>query len=95
VLELADDLQVEVFRLLDQPRTAATLAARTAAGADTIAALLARWSALGIVFGDGGGYLHVAVESDNQILARLDHWRRGGTTITEHSREVSHAGVAG
>ncbi|MFK3979668.1 RiPP maturation radical SAM C-methyltransferase [Micromonospora sp. NPDC050397] len=100
VLELTSELEVALFRLLDQPRTAATLSSRTAGGAEVVASILTRWSELGIVFQDGATYLHIAVESDNQVLTRLDHWRRGGTTIADavgslHTGEERHAGVAG
>jgi ribosomal peptide maturation radical SAM protein 1 len=87
VLRLTDPTQVAAFRLLEQPHTAAALAGKLAAQPPTrppaepaaqpateavaVAALLAEWVALGIVFTDAGQYVHVAVAPDNSELLRI------------------------
>ncbi|WP_441248400.1 RiPP maturation radical SAM C-methyltransferase [Kitasatospora sp. McL0602] len=73
VLELTDPVELTLFRLLGRPRTAAVLAARTPGGAATVDPVLRRWTALGLLFHDGDSCLQVAVESDNQVLMRLEH----------------------
>ncbi|ASW57160.1 RiPP maturation radical SAM C-methyltransferase [Plantactinospora sp. KBS50] len=82
VLELATPAEIELFRLLDQPRTAATLAARVPGGAPVVGPLLERWSELGILFHDAGHQVHVAVESNNQVLARMEHRRTAAAVAT-------------
>ncbi len=86
VLELDTDAELTMFRLLDQPRGTATLAERVPGGATVATALLARWQELGMVFGDDGHYVHTAVESDNQLLWRVDHW---------HARAAAAGSVVG
>jgi len=111
VLELTTAPEIALFRLLDQPRTAATLAAKVPGGAAVVEPLLDRWSALGILFHDDGYQVHLAVESDNQMLARTDHRRRAaagtagdaaggsggqpGTGTAGQSEEEPHAVVVG
>ncbi|GAA1934554.1 RiPP maturation radical SAM C-methyltransferase [Kitasatospora viridis] len=73
VLELTDPVELALFRLLDQPRSPAALAARLPGGAATVASLLPHWEALGLLFHDGERWLQVAVESDNQVLMRVEH----------------------
>ncbi|GAA1241308.1 RiPP maturation radical SAM C-methyltransferase [Kitasatospora nipponensis] len=70
---LTDPVELALFRLLAQPRTPTALAARIPGGAAAVQPLLARWTALGLLFHEGGSYLQVAVESDNQVLMRLEH----------------------
>ncbi|MER5638990.1 RiPP maturation radical SAM C-methyltransferase [Kitasatospora sp. NPDC002227] len=82
-LELTDPAELALYRLLDQPRTPAVLAARTPGGAAVVEPLLARWRELGLLFHDGASYLQVAVEADNQVLMRLEH--RHGSTLGEVS----------
>ncbi|MDG4830829.1 RiPP maturation radical SAM C-methyltransferase [Solwaraspora sp. WMMD1047] len=79
VLELTADLELALFRLLHQPRTPAVLAERTAAvGGDParVAAILADWSDLGLVFTDAGTWIQVATEANNQMLLRVQHRHR-------------------
>jgi len=78
VLELASPEEIALFRLLDQPRAPATLAARTPGGAAVVEPLIEYWTKLGILFSDGGHLIHTAVESDNQVLLRIDHGSDGG-----------------
>ncbi|OLF16190.1 RiPP maturation radical SAM C-methyltransferase [Actinophytocola xanthii] len=72
-LELTTPAELALFRLLDQPRTPATLAARVPGGEPVVADLLSRWERLGIVFSEGGHHLQVAVEARNQELMRVAH----------------------
>ncbi|MGW0803427.1 RiPP maturation radical SAM C-methyltransferase [Nonomuraea sp. NPDC002799] len=77
VLDLADPLEVTVFRLLDTPHSTAGLARKAAAGhegvtEDRIDALLARWRVLGLIFCDAGQAVHVAPAGANQDLMRLE-----------------------
>ncbi|APU15951.1 bacteriocin maturation radical SAM protein 1 [Actinoalloteichus sp. GBA129-24] len=84
VLELADPTELRLFRLLDQPRSARTLAERVDGGADVVAEVLARWAALGVVFTDAGMFVQVAVEARNQVLMRVHHRHSAA------AEEVSH-----
>ncbi|MEU3459251.1 RiPP maturation radical SAM C-methyltransferase [Streptomyces sp. NPDC006733] len=74
VLRLDDPVELAVFRLLDQPRTPAVLAAKAGARAGRavdgaeITALLDRWCALGLVFTDNGQFVHVVPAAVNQEL---------------------------
>ncbi|MFD7453672.1 RiPP maturation radical SAM C-methyltransferase [Kitasatospora sp. NPDC059827] len=78
-VELTDPVELAVFRLLDRPRSAAALAAKVPGGAAAVEPVLERFTALGLLFHDGDGYLQVAVESDNQVLMRMRH-RHGPDT---------------
>ena len=73
VLELTDPAELALFRLLDQPRSMTALAARTPGGEAVAGPLIERWSALGLLFQDQDTWLQVAVESDNQVLMRVEH----------------------
>lgn len=86
VLELTTPAEVELFRLLGQPRTVATLAAKVPGGAAAVEPLLSRWTALGLLFHDGGHQVHLAVESNNQVLTRIDHRRAEVRRLEEESR---------
>lgn len=77
LLDLTDPLEMTVFRLLDMPHSPAAVlhkaAARHEDATETrINEILARWRSLGLVFTDGGQYIHVAPEVANQDLMRLD-----------------------
>jgi ribosomal peptide maturation radical SAM protein 1 len=84
LLDLTDPLEVTVFRLLDTPHSLPALLRKTAARcADTrespgevtqerVTDLLAHWLGLGLVFAEGGQYVHVAPVVANQDLLRLD-----------------------
>jgi ribosomal peptide maturation radical SAM protein 1 len=84
-MELTDPFETAVFRLLDQPHTAAALHRKTAAasasagGAERtpqdLEALLEKWVTLGVVFTDAGQYVHIAPAAVNQDLLRLDYMR--------------------
>jgi hypothetical protein len=70
-------MQVAAFRLLEQPHTAPGLAGKLAdagfeRGVDEVRTLLEDWQRLGLVFTDGGYYVHVAPDSKNQDLMRID-----------------------
>ena len=76
-LRLTDPMQVAAFRLLEQPHTAPGLAGKLAdagfeRGVDEVRTLLDDWQRLGLVFTDGGYYVHVAPDSKNQDLMRID-----------------------
>ncbi|MFY1633550.1 RiPP maturation radical SAM C-methyltransferase [Solwaraspora sp. WMMB335] len=94
VMELATPPEIELFRLLGQPRTAATLAAKVPGGAMVVEPLLAHWSALGLLFHDGGYQVHLAVESNNQVLTRLDHRRATDSAATDSAATAPAATAA-
>ncbi|MCD9144964.1 RiPP maturation radical SAM C-methyltransferase [Streptomyces albireticuli] len=89
VLELTGPEETALFRLLDQPHTvtAAARKLRAAAGAgadrapagpgdpgeDRVRQTLRHWRSLGLVYEDGGQYVHVAPASVNQELLRLGY----------------------
>ena len=78
-LELTAELEIALFRLLDQPRSVSVLTDRTAPlGADPAAVetILRRWSQLGVVFTDAGSWIHLATEARNQMLLRVQHRHR-------------------
>jgi ribosomal peptide maturation radical SAM protein 1 len=74
---LHDPVEVAAFRLLEQPRTAATLARRVCEAVEAPVAdhrveeLLARWRELGIVFEEAGQLIHIAPAATNRELTRL------------------------
>ncbi|MGI5359031.1 RiPP maturation radical SAM C-methyltransferase [Streptomyces sp. CA-252508] len=82
-MELTDPFERAAFRLLDQPHTPAALARKAARKAPGTAApdeagvqrLLDTWLALGLVFTDGGQYVHIAPAAVNEDLLRLDFMR--------------------
>ncbi|QFR91988.1 RiPP maturation radical SAM protein 1 [Streptomyces tsukubensis] len=81
-LELTDPYELAVFRLLDQPHTASALARKASARVpgdarpeSAVQELLDRWLALGVVFTDGGSYVHIAPSAVNEDLLRLDFMR--------------------
>ncbi|PTA47534.1 RiPP maturation radical SAM C-methyltransferase [Micromonospora sp. RP3T] len=73
VVRLTDAGEVAAFRLLDQPHSLGSLARRLSRPEPELAALLERWRELGVVFTDGGQFVHVAPRSMNQHLLRIDH----------------------
>ncbi|MFF8812680.1 RiPP maturation radical SAM C-methyltransferase [Streptomyces pactum] len=76
--ELTDPLHLAAFRLLDQPhaltpltrKLRARLPGRTVEEPE-VAALLEEWLGLGLVFTDGGQYVHIAPAAVNEDLLRL------------------------
>ncbi|WP_406730293.1 RiPP maturation radical SAM C-methyltransferase [Streptomyces sp. NBC_01794] len=81
-MELTDPYEVALFRLLDQPHAPAALARKAAARAagdardqDEVQHILDRWTALGVLFTDGGQYVHIAPAAVNEDLLRLDFMR--------------------
>ncbi|WP_103536024.1 RiPP maturation radical SAM C-methyltransferase [Streptomyces sp. SM11] len=81
-MELTDPFEITLFRLLDQPHAAAALLRKaasrvpghTATEAD-VERLLAHWLELGLLFTDGGQYVHLAPSAVNEDLLRLDFMR--------------------
>ncbi|MFI2186277.1 RiPP maturation radical SAM C-methyltransferase [Streptomyces sioyaensis] len=81
-MELTEPLETAAFRLLDQPHAPAALIRKLAArlpahpvdGA-AVHALLQHWVTLGLVFTDGGQYVHLAPAAVNEDLLRLDFMR--------------------
>ncbi|MGW1787509.1 RiPP maturation radical SAM C-methyltransferase [Streptomyces tubercidicus] len=88
-LELTTPTELAAFRLLDQPHAPAALTRKLAARLPehtvdeaAVRALLQHWVTLGLVFTDGGQYVHLAPAAVNEDLLRLDYMRH------------SHAGAA-
>lgn len=76
-LRLTDPAEVAAFRLLDHSHTAPGLAGKLASagferGVDEVRRLLDAWLRLGLLFTDDGHYVHVAPQSKNQDLMRID-----------------------
>ncbi|WP_033343273.1 RiPP maturation radical SAM C-methyltransferase [Catenuloplanes japonicus] len=71
VLDLQDPGEVALFRLLAQPHKPAALAGKLPGV--PVDALIDRWVELGLLFTDAGQYVHLAVDADNQVLARIEH----------------------
>jgi ribosomal peptide maturation radical SAM protein 1 len=72
---ISDPAEAAAFRLLDQPHTTAGLTRKlTSAGfaitEETVAGVLARWKALGIVFAESGQFIQLATDATNQELQR-------------------------
>ncbi|MFF1485924.1 RiPP maturation radical SAM C-methyltransferase [Streptomyces sp. NPDC058319] len=93
--ELTDPFERAAFRLLDQPHTTAALtrkAARQIPGAArdeaAVQELLDSWTALGIVFTDGGQYVHIAPAAVNEDLLRLDFMRHAHAPLTSPAEPV-------
>ncbi|MGW3008316.1 RiPP maturation radical SAM C-methyltransferase [Streptomyces sp. NPDC001219] len=81
-MELTDPTEIAAFRLLDQPHAPAALTRKLAArlpehtvDAAAVHALLQHWVTLGLVFTDGGQYVHLAPAAVNEDLLRLDFMR--------------------
>lgn len=78
-LRLTDPLDIALFRLLDQPHTLASATGRLGADSrldspvteDRVAAVLARWRDLGLVFQEAGRFLQIATTADNQGVLHL------------------------
>ncbi|EEP74839.1 radical SAM domain-containing protein [Micromonospora sp. ATCC 39149] len=88
VLRLTAAPEVAAFRQLDQPHTVDSLARRLHRPEPEVASLLRRWRELGIVFTDGGQFVHVAPRAMNQDLLRIDHLhpeRVGARPETDHT----------
>lgn len=81
-MELTEPTETAAFRLLDQPHAPAALTRKLAArlpghpvDETAVHALLQRWVTLGLVFTDGGQYVHLAPAAVNEDLLRLDFMR--------------------
>ncbi|MGY3677690.1 RiPP maturation radical SAM C-methyltransferase [Streptomyces sp. TE33382] len=100
VMELTDPFETAVFRLLDQPHAPASLLrkatvripghGRTEADVD---ALLSHWLELGLLFTDGGQYVHVAPSAVNENLLRLDFMRHAHAAPGPASPDPSASGT--
>lgn len=90
VAELTDPVELALFRLLSQPRSATTLAVRTPGAEARVTPLVERWTAMGLLFHDNGSCLHVAAEANNQVLMRMKHRHRNieSKTSTEGERDA-------
>ncbi|MEU6669084.1 RiPP maturation radical SAM C-methyltransferase [Streptomyces sp. NPDC046727] len=93
--ELTDPFEVACFRLLDQPHTVTALtrkAARQEPGAAHdeagVRRILDGWVSLGIVFTDGGQYVHIAPAAVNEDLLRLDFMRHTHAARPEPAEPV-------
>lgn len=75
-MRISDPLEVAVFRLLDQPRSLATLCRKLALAHEVdepaLQALLRHWVGLGVLFTESDHYVHVAMQSANQEMMRID-----------------------
>ncbi|GAA4078754.1 RiPP maturation radical SAM C-methyltransferase [Streptomyces sp. NPDC001251] len=87
-MELTDPFELAVFRLLDQPHAIPALTRKAAARAKGAARteaevreLLDSWLALGLVFTDGGQYVHIAPSAVNEDLLRLDFMRHAQAAL--------------
>ncbi len=78
VLTLTETVELQLFQLLDQPRSADALTRRLSRSAGRtvsdheVRTILASWRDLGLVFEDDGRFIHVATESNNQDLLHID-----------------------
>ncbi|MEN3583475.1 RiPP maturation radical SAM C-methyltransferase [Streptomyces sp. ZYX-F-203] len=72
-VEISDPVESALFRLLHRPRSAAALAREVPGGSRTVAPVIDRWTDRGLLFHDDGSWVQVAVESDNQMLMRVEH----------------------
>ncbi|WP_336049149.1 RiPP maturation radical SAM C-methyltransferase [Streptomyces sp. CA2R101] len=102
-MELTDPMEIAAFKLLDQPHAPAALTRKLAArlpgqrlDAAAVHTLLQRWVTLGLVFTDGGQYVHLAPAAVNEDLLRLDFMRHRHAAPAHHEtpqtpRDVVHA----
>ncbi|EYT82212.1 radical SAM protein [Streptomyces sp. Tu 6176] len=93
--ELTDPFERAAFRLLDQPHTPAALARKAARQVPgdardeaAVQELLDSWTALGIVFTDGGQYVHIAPAAVNEDLLRLDFMRHAHAPLPAPAEPV-------
>lgn len=81
ILRLCDPLEIATFRLLNEPRTPASLVEALAVRGvfpgcgDAVAQLLEHWRTLGLTFEDDGRIIHVATQAVNNELLRLPQAR--------------------
>ncbi|KUJ68057.1 radical SAM protein [Streptomyces albus subsp. albus] len=103
-MELTDPVELAAFRLLDQPHAPAALTRKIAtrlpdAAPDepAVTALLQRWLDLGLVFTDGGQYVHLAPAAVNEDLLRLYFMRHrhAGTGAAEPVERPAEPAVCG
>jgi ribosomal peptide maturation radical SAM protein 1 len=83
-LVIDDSDEVAIFGLLAQPRSFESLAhhaGQSLGGRVDLAALVARWRGLGIIFSDGGQLIQVAVEARNQELTRISPRRVAARSV--------------
>ncbi|MEV8531506.1 RiPP maturation radical SAM C-methyltransferase [Streptomyces sp. NPDC051211] len=94
VLELTSPAEIALFRLLDQPRSLATLTARTGGDPESVRSVLDLWMRQGLVFHEDGTYLQVAVEAANQVLFRVEHRHEhpGHEDLNEEERHALAVG---
>ncbi len=72
---IADPVEIGVFRLLDQPHTAAVLMRKlsgsgTSVTSEELAGILTRWQAMGVVFTENEQFIQLATDAINQELQR-------------------------
>ncbi|MFY1697004.1 MULTISPECIES: RiPP maturation radical SAM C-methyltransferase [unclassified Solwaraspora] len=95
VLRLTDPAEIAAFRQLDQPHSVASLARRIDVPEPAVAALLARWRELGIVFADADQFIQIAPRAMNQELIRIDHLHQERAAAQEEAASADAVGAAG
>jgi ribosomal peptide maturation radical SAM protein 1 len=93
VLRLTDPMQVAAFRQLDQPHSVASLARRIDEPQSQVAALLANWRELGIVFADADQFIQIAPRAMNQELIRIDHLHQERAAAQAEATEPADAAL--
>lgn len=93
VLRLTDPMQVAAFRQLDQPHSVASLARRLDEPQSQVAALLAHWRELGIVFADADQFIQIAPRAMNQELIRIDHLHQERAAAQAEDTEPADAAL--
>jgi ribosomal peptide maturation radical SAM protein 1 len=76
-MRITDPLEVATFRLLDDSHTVPALVRKlagtgTEVTADRLTGVLRRWVDVGVVFTESDHYVHIAPQSRNQELMRID-----------------------
>ncbi|WP_326550635.1 RiPP maturation radical SAM C-methyltransferase [Micromonospora sp. NBC_01813] len=94
VLRLTDPVELAAFRQLDQPHSVDSLARRINESSERVAALLAHWRELGIVFGDADQFIQIAPRAMNQELIRIDHLHQERAAAESASAESDAAQAA-
>jgi ribosomal peptide maturation radical SAM protein 1 len=83
-LHLTDPCETAAFRLFDQPRTLAGLVRKLPdVREEAVTALVRRWHDAGLLYADGGQYVHIATAATNSELLKI-----GGRQMAEMPRHT-------